>query len=168
MSFVFKRLLLAVQRGRESRARLWLSLFVRCLRWPFGEGRVTQRSSKREPHMDKSHFILLHSALKLKKLFSVERTIFSKHFLLCCISFSLLGKILLVACIQMAFTRCKRSGYMRLGKMDFQRPVCAAKKSFRLVPCLENIIVHVEVVFNAVRFCITPVLSKEKSIHWYP
>ena len=80
MSFVFKRLLLAVQRGRESRARLWLSLFVRCLRWTFGEGRVTQRSSKREPHMDKSHFILLHSALKLKKLFSVERTIFLKHF----------------------------------------------------------------------------------------
>ena len=33
--------------------------------------------------------------------------------------------------------------------MDFQRPVRAVKKSFRFVPCLENIIVHGEVAFDA-------------------
>ena len=33
----------------------------------------------------------------------------------------------------MVFARRKQSGYARLGKMDFQRPVHAAKKHFRLV-----------------------------------
>ena len=60
----------------------------------------------------------------------------------------LLGKILLVSRIQTAFTRRKRSGYMRLGKMGFQRSVRAAKKSFWLSPCPENIIVHREVAFQ--------------------
>ena len=106
----------------------------------------------------------LHSALKLKKLFSVRKAIFRNPFLLCCVSFCLLGKILLVSRIQTAFARRKRSGYARLGKMDFQCPVRAAKKSFRLVPCLENIIVHGEVDFGAARFRISPVLSKEKSV----
>ena len=69
--------------------------------------------------------------------------------------------------MQTAFTRHKWSGYARLGKMDFQRLVRAVKKSFRLVPCLD-IIVHREVVFDAAHFCISPVLSKEKSICWYP
>ena len=66
--------------------------------------------------------------------------------------------------IQMAFARRKRSGYARLGKMDFQHPVCAARKCFRLVPCLENSIVHGEVAFDAARFRISPVLSKEKNV----
>ena len=43
--------------------------------------------------------------------------------------------------------------------MDFQRPVRAAKKSFRLVSCLENI-VHREFDFDAACFRISPVLSK--------
>ena len=47
----------------------------------------------------------------------------------CCISFCLLGKILLVTRIQTAFARRKRSGYARLGKVDFHCPVCAAKKN---------------------------------------
>ena len=55
------------------------------------------------------------------------------------------------------------AGYARLGKMDFQNPVCAAKKSLRIVPCLENIIVHGKVGFDAARFRISPVISKEKS-----
>ena len=109
----------------------------------------------------------LHSALKLKKLFSVRKAIFWNPYLLCCISFCLLGKILLVSRIQTAFARRKMSGYARLGKMDFQCPVRAAKK-LRLAPCLKNLIVHGEVAFDAARFCISPVLSKEKSIRWYP
>ena len=84
--------------------------------------------------MDESHFIPLHNALKLKKLFSVRKAIFQNHFLLCCVSFCLLGKILLVSRIQMEFARHKRSGYARLGKMDFQRPVRAAKTVFASHP----------------------------------
>ena len=84
--------------------------------------------------MDESHFIPLHSALKLKKLFSVWKAIFRSHFLLYCVSFCLLGKILLVSRIQTDFARRKRSGYARLGKMDFQRPVRAAKKVFGSYP----------------------------------
>ena len=80
--------------------------------------------------MDESHFIPLQGAVKLKKLFSVRKAIFQNRFLLCCISFCLLGKILLVSRIQMDFARLKRSGYARLGKMDFQRPVLAAKNVF--------------------------------------
>ena len=87
--------------------------------------------------------------------------------LLCCVSFCLLGKILLVARIQTIYARCKQSGYAILGKMDFQRPVRAAKKSFRLVSCLENI-VHREFDFDAACFRISPVLSKEKRVRWYP
>ena len=49
----------------------------------------------------------------------------------------------------MAFTRCKRSGYKRLGKMDFQRLVCAAKKRFGSYTVLKSIIVHREVTFDA-------------------
>ena len=85
----------------------------------------------------------LHSALKLKKLFSVRKAIFRNPYLVCYISFCLLGKILLVSRIQTAFARHKWSGYARLGKMDFQCPVCAVKKSFQL----------------------SPVLSKEKNVH---
>ena len=84
--------------------------------------------------MDESHFIPLHSAVKLKKLFSVRKAIFQNRFLLCCVSFCLLGKILLVSRIQTDFVRLKRSGYARLGKMDFQRPVCAAEKVFGSYP----------------------------------
>ena len=105
--------------------------------------------------MDESHFIPLHSALKLKKLFSVWKAIFQSHFFLCCASFCLLGKILLVSRIQTAFARCKRSGYMKLGKMDFQCPVRAVRKSFLFVSCLKNII-----AFDAARFHISTVLSK--------
>ena len=47
--------------------------------------------------------------------------------------------------------------------VDFQRLVRAAKKCFCLVPCLD-IIVHGEVVLDAAHFCISPVLSKEKSV----
>ena len=43
--------------------------------------------------MDESHFILLHSALKLKKCFISVREDFRNPFLLCCVSFCLLGKI---------------------------------------------------------------------------
>ena len=106
----------------------------------------------------------LHSALKLKKWFSVRKAIFRNPYLLCYVSFYLLGKILLVSRSQTAFARRKRSGYARLGKMGFQRPVRAGKKRFRLAPCLENIIVHGEVAFDAARFRISPVLSKEKSV----
>ena len=45
-----------------------------------------------------------------------------------------------------------QSGYTRLGKMDFQHPIRAAKKGFQFVPCLENIIVHEEVAFDATHF----------------
>ena len=76
----------------------------------------------------------LHSAVKLKKLFSIRKAIFQKRFLLCCVSFCLLGNILLVSRIQTDFARLKRSGYARLGKMDFQRPVRAAKKIFGSYP----------------------------------
>ena len=49
--------------------------------------------------------------------------------------------------------------------MGFQRPVRAEKKDFRFVLlCPENIIVHGEVAFDAARFRISPVLSKEKSV----
>ena len=41
-------------------------------------------------------------------------------------------------------------------------PCC--EKGFRLVPSLENIIVHEKVAFDAARFRISPVLSKEKSV----
>ena len=78
--------------------------------------------------MDESHFMLLHSAVKLKKLFSVRKAIFQNRFLLCCVSFCLLGKISLVSGIQTDFAVLKRSGYARLAKMDFQLPVRAAKK----------------------------------------
>ena len=80
--------------------------------------------------MDESHFIPLYSALKLKKLFSVRKAIFRNPFLLCCVSFSPLDKILLVSRIQTAFSRRKPSGYARLGKVDFQRPLRAAKNVF--------------------------------------
>ena len=118
--------------------------------------------------MDESHIIPLHSALKLTKLFGVRKAIFRNPFFLCCVSFCLLGKTLLVSRIQTAFTRLKRSGYARLGKMGFQRPVRAARKCFRLVPCLENIIVHGQVAFDAARFRISPVVSKEKSVRRHP
>ena len=108
---------------------------------------------------DESHFIPLHSTLKLKKFLSVWKPIFRNPFLLCCVSFCLLGKIILVSRIQTAFARRKQSGYAKLGKMDFQHPVHAVKKSFRLVSCLENII-HGEVAFDATRFHISTVLSK--------
>ena len=49
------------------------------------------------------------------------------------------------------FARHKLSGYPRLGKIDFQRQVHAAKKSFQLVSCLEDIIVYGE-VFDVARF----------------
>ena len=82
--------------------------------------------------MDESHFIPLHSALKLKKLFSVSlKASFQNRFLVCCVSFCLLGKILLVSRIQTDFARRKRSGYARLGKM---RSVRAAKKVFGSYP----------------------------------
>ena len=84
--------------------------------------------------MDESHFILLHSALKLKKLFSVRKATFRNPFLLCCVSFSPLGKILLVSRIQTDFARRKRSGYARLGKVDFQCPVHTAKNVFSSYP----------------------------------
>ena len=48
--------------------------------------------------------------------------------------------------------------------MDFQRLAFAVKKSFQYTPCLENIIVHEEVAFDALLFCISPVLSKEKTV----
>ena len=76
--------------------------------------------------MDQSHFIPLHSALKLKKLLSIN---FRNPFLLCCVSFCLLGEIFLVSRIQMAFARRKRSSYARVGKMDFQHPVPVCKTS---------------------------------------
>ena len=75
-----------------------------------------------------------------------------------------IGKILLVSRIQMDFVRCKQSGYARLGKMDFQRPVCAAKKRFWPAPCLENEKIHKKVAFDAARFRILPALLKEKSV----
>ena len=64
----------------------------------------------------------------------LEKQFFKNRFLLCCVSFCLLGKILLVSRIQTDFARLKRSGYARLGKMDFQRPVRAAKKVFGSYP----------------------------------
>ena len=118
--------------------------------------------------MDESHFIPLHSALKLKKLFSVTKAIFRNHFILCCVSFCLLGKILLVSRIQADFARRKRSGYARLGKMDFQCPVRAAKNVFGSYPVWKNIIVHEKVAFDAAHFSISPVLYKEKSVHCNP
>ena len=55
----------------------------------------------------------------------------------------------------MAFARCKWSGYTKLGKMDFQHPVCAAKICFRFVSCLENIIVHRKLLMpHAFAFCL--------------
>ena len=93
----------------------------------------------------------------------VRKAIFRNPFLLCYISFCLLGKMLILSRIQTAFARHKQSGYARLGKMDFQRPVRAAKKSFWLVLCVENI-VHEEAAFDATCFRISPVLSKEKSV----
>ena len=65
--------------------------------------------------------------------------------------------------MQTAFARHKWSRYVRLGKMYFQRLVRAAKKGFRLVPCLD-IIVFEEIIIDAARFCISPILSKEKSV----
>ena len=53
------------------------------------------------------------------------------------------------------------NGCVRLDKIDFQRP--AAKKGFRHVPCLEYIIIQGEVAFDAARFHISPVLSKEEA-----
>ena len=84
--------------------------------------------------MDESHFIPLHSAVKLKKLFSARKASYKNRFLLCYVSFCLLGNILLVSRIQTDFARRKRSGYARLGKMDFQRPVRAAKIVFGSYP----------------------------------
>ena len=84
--------------------------------------------------MDESHFTPLHSALKRKKLFSVRKANFQNHFLSCSVSFCLLGKIFLVSRIQTDIARHKRSGYARLGKMDFQRPVRAAKNVFGSYP----------------------------------
>ena len=83
--------------------------------------------------MDESHFIPLHSAVKLKKLFSVRKQFF-ETLSLCCVSFFPLDKILLVSRIQTAFARRKRSGYARLGKVDCQRPVRAAKNIFGSYP----------------------------------
>ena len=84
--------------------------------------------------MDESHFIPLHSALKLKKLFSARKASLQNRFPLCCVSFCLLGKILLVSRIQTDFARRKRSGYAKLGKMDFQCPVRTVKNVFGSYP----------------------------------
>ena len=43
-------------------------------------------------------------------------------------------------------------------------PSSCCGKHFRLISCLENIIVHGEVAFDAARFRILPALSKEKSV----
>ena len=56
--------------------------------------------------------------------------IFRNPFLLCRASFCLLRKMLLVSHIQTAFARCKRSGYVRLGRTDFPHQVRAAKNVF--------------------------------------
>ena len=90
--------------------------------------------------MDESHFIPLHSAVKLKKLFSVRKAIFQNPFLLCCVSFSPLDKILLVSRIQTAFARRRRSGYARLGKVDFQRPVRAVENIFGSYPVWKTLL----------------------------
>ena len=97
--------------------------------------------------IEESHFILLHSALKRKKVYyQFKKSKFSIPFPL-------------VLCFW-----SKGSGYTRLGKMDFQRPVCAVKKNFQFVPYLNNAIVHGEVALNAERFCILPVFPKGKVI----
>ena len=79
---------------------------------------------------------LYNVALELKKLFSARKAIFQNPFLLCCVSFCLLGKILLVSRIQTAFARRKQPGYARLGKIDVHSPVRASKSSFGLAAYL--------------------------------
>ena len=67
---------------------------------------------------------------KTEELFSVRKAIFLRNpYILFCVSLCLLGKILLVSRIQTAFARRKWYGYARLGKMDFQCPVCAVWKT---------------------------------------
>jgi len=50
---------------------------------------------------------------------------------------------------------------LQLGFLDHGQQICV---SFQFTPCLENIIVHGEVAFDAARFLISAVLSKEKSV----
>ena len=50
MSFVFERLLLAVQRVQGEQSKIVIILVCEALAVTFGEGHVTQRSSKRKPH----------------------------------------------------------------------------------------------------------------------
>ena len=89
-------------------------------------------------------------------------------FLSCCVSFCLLDKILLVSRIQTAFARRKRSGNMRLGKMDLQHSVlncCEERFSARIQskkPCSRR------GRFWCCTFSHFACSSKEKSVRWYP
>ena len=117
---------------------------------------------------------LYNIALKLKKLFSTRKAIFQNPFQLCCVTFCLLGKILLVSRIQTAFARRKRRGYARLGNIDVHSPVRASKSSFGLVACLyrfEVVVIDERTSWclcrtrtnvEAARFHISFILSHEK------
>ena len=65
---------------------------------------------------------------------------FSKPFPLVLRFFLPLDKILLVSRIQTAFARRRRSGYARLGKVDFQRPVRAAENIFGSYPVWKTLL----------------------------
>ena len=83
--------------------------------------------------IDESHFILLHSALKLKKC---QRSNFLKPF-------PLVLRFFLPPRQDIAKSRVSRRQAQAVWlRENFQRPVRAAKKGFRFLPCLESIIVH--------------------------
>lgn len=67
----------------------------------------------------------------------------------------------------MAFTRHKRSGYARLGKID-SAPSLYCDEMFSVrIQSLEVVIVHGEVTFDATCLRILPVLLKEKNMCLY-
>ena len=99
----------------------------------------------------------LHTVTQCQKLFS-------EPLLLVLCFFSPPSKIWLVSHIQMAFTRCKQSGYARLGKMDFQCPVHAVKKSFGSWSVWKTSLFRERLLLTSHACRILHVLSKEKSI----
>ena len=114
--------------------------------------------------MDESHFIPLHSAVKLKKLFSVRKQFFET--LSSCAAFlSLyLRQDITSLAYPDGFRQAQALWLCQLRQSGLSAPSPCCGKHFRLVSCLENIIVHGEVAFDAVRFRISPALSKEKSV----
>ena len=115
--------------------------------------------------MDESDFIPLHSALKPKKYYySVLKSNFSKPFPLA-LRFFLPPRQDITSLTYPDGFHQAQVVWLRETRQDgLSAPSLCCEESFRFAPCLESTIIYGEVAFDAARFRISSVLSKEKSV----